>query len=175
MSLAIIDSIICCNGEIVSKDVMEKFYNWYNKGEYSSNGRCFDIGYATVKALESWKFKIYQNQSESKGNGSIMRIAPTVALDFIDKNYDYKHSLKVSNLTHKNLYVQYVVKQMCDVMFEHFEGKKTQKQSIFFARFPFRLSFFFKNFNHIINEIINKIFFYDIIFPAVRNYIISII
>lgn len=134
MTLAIMDSIVCCNGEVVSKDIMEKFYNWYNKGEYSSNGRCFDIGYATIRALESWKFKIYQNQSESKGNGSIMRIAPTIALDFIDNNYDYKHSLKVSNLTHNNLYVQYVVKSMCDVIFEHLNGERTTKKSIYKSR-----------------------------------------
>lgn len=79
MALALAASLIECDG-LDERDLMDRFCNWYRKGEYSHNGRCFDIGIATEKALRR-----YANSGDpvagdpdpnSAGNGSLMRLAP---------------------------------------------------------------------------------------------------
>ena len=43
MALALGQSMICCEG-LDKHDVMERFVSWYDHGEYSCTGTCFDIG-----------------------------------------------------------------------------------------------------------------------------------
>lgn len=141
MALAIMDSIICCYGEVNKNDVMDKFCQWFRNGKYSSNGYCFDIGFSTSHALNNHlinkKYHLHRekmNQSESKGNGSIMRLAPTVVYDFIKNDNNYSKSFEISNLTHENEYVLDVVKKMCNVLFSHLKGVKTEIQSAYKER-----------------------------------------
>lgn len=131
MALAVIDSLIQNNGKIAPDDIMNKWADWYEQGKYSSNGKCFDIGCGTLMAIRDYFSRRVASQQESKGNGSIMRLAPTVILDYINGNWDCKASLAVSNLTHNNKYVQDIVKTMCTVIFDHFEGVKTDIQSCY--------------------------------------------
>lgn len=62
---------------------------WYRHGHFSSNGRCFDIGTHTKAALERFEASSSSSSSaeaaagakvedELNGNGSLMRLAPTV-------------------------------------------------------------------------------------------------
>lgn len=138
MTLAVMDSIIACDGEINEDDIMSKFCDWRFKGKYSSNGKCFDIGMATARALQYYNFNKSNgnkmNQSESMGNGSIMRLAPTVIYDFIEEDDTYEGSMIVSNLTHENKYIQSIVKDMCDVLFSHLKGKRTTMESAYHSR-----------------------------------------
>lgn len=60
-------------------DQLRRYLKWWQDGEYSVNGWCFDIGGTTKSAL--WEFETngkttaaYDNYSQ--GNGSIMRLAP---------------------------------------------------------------------------------------------------
>ena len=50
MALAIAKSLIE-KETFDADDIMQKFCNWYEKGEYSTRGRCFDIGGTVGVAL----------------------------------------------------------------------------------------------------------------------------
>ena len=51
MALCLADSLIAC-GEIDQRDLMERFVRWWREGHNSHNGRCFDIGITTRRALQ---------------------------------------------------------------------------------------------------------------------------
>jgi ADP-ribosylglycohydrolase len=62
-------------------DQARRYVEWYRRGAYSVNGRCFDIGITTRAALarfeDSSDAMTSGDRSErSSGNGSIMRLAP---------------------------------------------------------------------------------------------------
>lgn len=80
MALCLADSLIEC-GELDASDLLLRFSRWYRSGYNSHNGRCFDIG-----ATCSGAIAMFENQSQlaapdmhwAAGNGSIMRLAPSV-------------------------------------------------------------------------------------------------
>lgn len=84
MALCLADSLIAYNG-LNERDLMERFVRWYEHGEKSCTGRCFDIGITTRDALERFKQtgepKAGPTDPRTAGNGSIMRLAP-VALRY---------------------------------------------------------------------------------------------
>jgi ADP-ribosylglycohydrolase len=62
-------------------DQAAKYVSWFRNGEYSVNGRCFDIGGTTAGALRTFEetgdARTAASTSEhASGNGSIMRLAP---------------------------------------------------------------------------------------------------
>ena len=73
-----------CRGALVGLavgDALGAAVEWWRTGKYSVNGRCFDIGTTTTRALN--KFLATKDASQSgdpsesaSGNGSIMRLAP---------------------------------------------------------------------------------------------------
>jgi ADP-ribosylglycohydrolase len=79
MALALADSIASVGWDI--HDQAERYVEWWNKGKYSVNGRCFDIGMTTQAALGKFRahkdpFVSGDRSDRSSGNGSIMRLAP---------------------------------------------------------------------------------------------------
>ncbi len=79
MALALADSL--GTGQWDLKDQATRYVAWWRRGEYSVNGRCFDIGITTRRSL--CKFRLTGNAKSSgasseraSGNGSIMRLAP---------------------------------------------------------------------------------------------------
>jgi ADP-ribosyl-[dinitrogen reductase] hydrolase len=79
MALALADSLASVGWDI--DDQARRYVAWWKKGEYSVNGRCFDIGNITRAALarfeRSGDAKHSGDAAESaSGNGSIMRLAP---------------------------------------------------------------------------------------------------
>jgi ADP-ribosyl-[dinitrogen reductase] hydrolase len=87
MALCLADSIIE-HDAINHLDILERFCRWYQRGENSSTGRCFDIGNTTKRALEAWIHKGIMNGAPTSiwesGNGSIMRLAPVAVRWFRD-------------------------------------------------------------------------------------------
>ncbi len=82
MALALADSILEAGWDI--DDQAPRYLRWYRQGEYSVNGRCFDIGNATRQALSEYAATGDASTSgsdsrRSAGNGSIMRLAPVPA------------------------------------------------------------------------------------------------
>ncbi len=79
LALALADSIASVGWDL--NDQAERYLQWWIKGKYSVNGRCFDIGIATRNALSRYadtKDALTSGDPSEKasGNGSIMRLAP---------------------------------------------------------------------------------------------------
>ena len=79
MALALADSIGSVGWDL--NDQASRYVQWWRTGKYSVNGRCFDIGVATQKALAEFVVAgdalVSGDPSErASGNGSIMRLAP---------------------------------------------------------------------------------------------------
>jgi ADP-ribosylglycohydrolase len=79
MALALADSITAVGWDL--NDQARRYVAWWRKGEYSVNGRCFDVGITVRAALA--RFEQRQDAGASgdpsewaSGNGSIMRLAP---------------------------------------------------------------------------------------------------
>ena len=86
MALALADSIAQTGWDL--DDQARRYVAWWRNGEYSVNGRCFDIGNTTVAALHRFQrdedaTSSGDRSSRASGNGSIMRLAP-VPIRFVD-------------------------------------------------------------------------------------------
>ncbi len=79
MALALADSLAKCGG-LDERDLMQRFVNWWRGGSYSHNGRCFDIGATTARALARFEATddpvAGDTAPGAAGNGSLMRLAP---------------------------------------------------------------------------------------------------
>jgi len=63
------------------EDMMVRFYRWFNFGDYTAAGKCFDIGNTTRKALLAFAkgkpaLECGRDGENDNGNGSLMRILP---------------------------------------------------------------------------------------------------
>ncbi len=79
MALALADSMGAVGWDL--NDQADRYVEWWQKGKYSVNGRCFDIGGQTRRSLSSYVSErdalTSSDAAESfSGNGSIMRLAP---------------------------------------------------------------------------------------------------
>jgi ADP-ribosyl-[dinitrogen reductase] hydrolase len=86
LALALADSLAVIGWDL--NDQATRYLSWYRIGEYSVNGRCFDIGNATRRALLRFAetgdaATSGPTDERSAGNGSIMRLAP-VPIFFAD-------------------------------------------------------------------------------------------
>lgn len=64
-------------------DLMQRFVDWYQSGEYTPFGECFDIGIGTTTALQRYLNGIPPLECggttvNDNGNGAIMRLSPLV-------------------------------------------------------------------------------------------------
>ncbi len=79
MALALAESLLACD-PFDEADLMQRFRRWAEKGEYSHNGRCFDIGITVRGALARFRGSgnpvAGSTDPHSAGNGSLMRLAP---------------------------------------------------------------------------------------------------
>lgn len=92
MALATLRSIKDNGGKVVVEDIKNNFLRWLNHGDFTTDGRLFDIGNGTFKALQTG---VPGNKDYDNGNGSLMRILP---LAFTDCGDDVIR--KVSAITH---------------------------------------------------------------------------
>ena len=79
MALALADSIARVGWNL--NDQAQRYVAWWQNGEYSVNGRCFDIGMTCSSALSRFRqtgdaTTSGSSSSRASGNGSIMRLAP---------------------------------------------------------------------------------------------------
>ena len=79
LALALSDSILTVGWDL--EDQAGRYVSWWETGEYSVTGECFDIGTATAEALGRFRHTGDAKTSGSPdrnraGNGSIMRLAP---------------------------------------------------------------------------------------------------
>jgi ADP-ribosylglycohydrolase len=108
MVIATIDSLINNKG-INYNDIMNNYYKWYQEGEYTPNGKVFDIGNATSSALLKYKndktnYICGSNDISSNGNGSLMRILPiSIYLHYTDDQM-FDVIKNISSMTHAHIY-----------------------------------------------------------------------
>ncbi len=93
-------------------DIMDRFQNWIDRGEYTPYGEVFDVGAGTRKALDRYALGIPPRlcggmDERDNGNGSLMRILPLLfylrqrfgsMFHTLDMAYAVIHD--VSSLTH---------------------------------------------------------------------------
>ncbi len=103
MALALMDSLIAKDG-LDETDLMERFVRWHEKGEYSSTGRCFDIGITTRQALARWTKTgnpiAGATAPDTAGNGSLMRLAPVAIRYWQDREKLRDVAARQSRTTH---------------------------------------------------------------------------
>ena len=85
-------------------DQMRRYWDWYQNGYLSSNGRCFDIGNTVRQALHRYHQTgdPFSGSSDpySAGNGSIMRLAPVVLAYYPDPQRIWRYAAESSRTTH---------------------------------------------------------------------------
>ena len=91
MMLATMDSMIIRNG-FVPEDVMEKFANWLNKGDYTPYGNVFDVGITCSRAIGAFLSGAAPENcggrgERDNGNGSLMRIMPVSLYLALNNNF----------------------------------------------------------------------------------------
>lgn len=86
MAVCLAQSIVA-GSEFNPEDVLARFFRWYQLGENSPKGYCFDIGGTTASGIQAWlRSGTYINNTgaRSAGNGGIMRLAPAAMANHKD-------------------------------------------------------------------------------------------
>ncbi len=92
LTLALCDSIKQCD-KIDTKDIHKNFVMWLDRGDYTQDGKAFDVGRTCFNAILANKGI---NDFNANGNGSLMRIIP---LAFVENITDQQIE-QVSAITH---------------------------------------------------------------------------
>ncbi|MEG3219930.1 ADP-ribosylglycohydrolase family protein [Vibrio gigantis] len=108
MALCLADSLLECSKHN-AKDQVERYLEWRSNGYNAVNGHCFDIGFTISSALNTYLRtgdpESGGTESNSTGNGSIMRLAPIAIFYAQSKGYtehDVQHySAQSSLITHR--------------------------------------------------------------------------
>lgn len=105
MALCLADSLLEC-GKHDAKDQIERYLDWRSNGYTAVNGHCFDIGWTVSSALNAYLRtgdpESGSTESNSAGNGSIMRLAPIAIFYAQSKGNtecDVQHYSSQSSLT----------------------------------------------------------------------------
>jgi ADP-ribosyl-[dinitrogen reductase] hydrolase len=89
MALALADSLIS-HPDFDPRDLMERFWDWRAKGQYSCTGSCFDVGVTTAEALMRYLDDDEPfsgpTDPETAGNGSLMRLAPVAIIYSLNRD-----------------------------------------------------------------------------------------
>lgn len=89
MALALADSLIS-HPDFDPLDLMERFWDWRAKGQYSCTGSCFDVGVTTAEALMRYLDDDEPfsgpTDPETAGNGSLMRLAPVAIIYSLNRD-----------------------------------------------------------------------------------------
>lgn len=107
LMLCFIESII--EGFEINK-LAQKFVDWKNNGYWTPHGKVFDIGITTKNAIDKIQKGYLPQEAGGKfeddnGNGSLMRILPTIFLFKNIQNEDEQFEIisNVSSLTHGHI------------------------------------------------------------------------
>ena len=103
MALALADSL-AASESLDCRDLMNRFVAWWQDGEYSCTGTCFDIGNATREALGRYLRTgdplAGSTDPHSAGNGSLMRLAPVALRFWNDRSLLTDTAAEQSRTTH---------------------------------------------------------------------------
>ncbi|HKY96199.1 MAG TPA: ADP-ribosylglycohydrolase family protein [Kiloniellales bacterium] len=125
MALALADSL-AAHPRLDERDLMQRFLAWWQRGDYSHNGRCFDIGGATREALARFRRSgdpIAGNPDPNvAGNGSIMRLAPAVIANLHSEAAALEAAQRQGRTTHRAPQCEAGCSLMAAVLFRLLHG-----------------------------------------------------
>jgi ADP-ribosylglycohydrolase len=121
LTLCLADALSC---GFAPDGLARNFIKWYDEGAFTANGRVFDIGISTAKAINRLKAGSAPAKAgcagmHENGNGSLMRIAPLVFhLAGRPEAERFKITKTVSSITHAHswsvaacfIYLEYLLK-----------------------------------------------------------------
>ena len=96
-------------GQVDVQDISKRFRDWYIKGEYTCDGKVFDIGATCAHAIETG---VPAYGFENSGNGSLMRTAPLALVEGVT-NHDIKD---VSAITHASRVAMLSCVSICSII-----------------------------------------------------------
>ena len=103
MAVALASSLIEKRG-LDETDLIERFCDWQDNGEYSCTGTCFDIGMTVQQALARYRSTgdpiAGSTNPRSAGNGSLMRLAPVAIRYWQDRPTLRDVAARQSRITH---------------------------------------------------------------------------
>ncbi len=123
-------------------DQLERYCRWYETGYMSSNGRCFDIGSTTYRALTRFRKtgEPFSGATEaySAGNGSIMRLAPVVLFFYPDREKIWFYCGESSRTTHGATECLEACQLLGDILYRLLSG--SDKETALFDTLPHELT-----------------------------------
>lgn len=96
-------------GIIDTADIAGRFRRWLEQGDFTCDGRVFDVGVTCKRAILTG---VPAKSYDDCGNGSLMRTAPLAMLDHIEP-YDIR---EVSAITHAHPVAEWSCVTLCDML-----------------------------------------------------------
>lgn len=90
-------------------DISDRFHRWLEHGDFTCDGRAFDVGMTCREAISTG---VSGESYDECGNGSLMRTAPLAMLDPIEP-YDIR---EVSAITHAHPVAEWSCVALCDML-----------------------------------------------------------
>lgn len=90
-------------------DIAGRFRRWLEHGDFTCDGRVFDVGMTCRKAISTG---VPGKSYDECGNGSLMRTAPLAMLDYL--TFSEIHA--VSAITHKHPVAEWSCVTLCDML-----------------------------------------------------------
>jgi ADP-ribosyl-[dinitrogen reductase] hydrolase len=107
MMLCLAASMVSRYGLVDDRSELSHYVEWFRKGYLSVNGKCFDIGHTTKRALLKFIHTgtpINEPADElDQGNGSLMRIAPVPIMHWNNPNKAFHFGCVSSATTHNHM------------------------------------------------------------------------
>lgn len=119
MALCLADSLLA-KGKLDLDDQMQRYIRWWQQGENSVTGRCFDIGNTVSSALQNYthSHNPYSGSTSehSAGNGSLMRLAPIAIFFAPNKGFSLVDALDAAKQSSLTTHGEIRAYQACQVM-----------------------------------------------------------
>ena len=119
LTLALLDSLA---SGLDYNDIAQKFLSWYRDNKYTATSNVFDIGNATVLAINNIEQGVDPVNcggidEHSNGNGSLMRILPAAFYVFnLPPKTRKKNIFDISSITHAHLRSKIACLLYCEVV-----------------------------------------------------------
>lgn len=125
MALCLADAILL-SGDLVDQTILlNNFANWYQYGNNSHNGKCFDIGNTTMVGIREYLMHgtlEQKNDHLSSGNGSIMRLSPVAIRWFNNKKLAIENAVRQSKTTHGSELCSSASADMAEILVDAING-----------------------------------------------------
>jgi ADP-ribosyl-[dinitrogen reductase] hydrolase len=124
MAIALGEALLQDRGLADPSHVMNRWVNWFHYGMHSHSGTCFDIGGQTSRALNGWANarQLAERNTESAGNGGIMRLAPAVIANLDDRDAAERIAQRQSDFTHHNPLCHEIAGKLAGILYRLING-----------------------------------------------------